>query len=120
VITKFINEIRINKYFSPITYKDEWKYSFTGDGWGDYEEIEDDATKETVESYIIYCKEQIELAKKYLVDTCIHDELDKNFFNQYECETPYCMVSEEKCLQCGCIVVTCGCGYNNEVKEIPV
>ena len=47
---------------------------------------------------------------------CEHDILDENYLYQYECETPYCMVSEEKCLQCGCFIVSCGCGYNNEVE----
>jgi hypothetical protein len=50
-------------------------------------------------------------------EKCEHDILDENYFYQYQCETPYCTVTEEKCLQCGCIVVSCGCGYNNDVRE---
>ena len=46
------------------------------------------------------------------VYNCNHDILDEEYFEQYPCETPYCTVTEEKCLQCGSIVIRCDCGYN--------
>lgn len=56
MIKKFINEIRKNPEYC------EYKYTFLGDGVGDFEEIKDHTTKECLDNYIKYCKDQIVMA----------------------------------------------------------
>jgi hypothetical protein len=66
VIKEYISSISKRKEFSTITFDNETRYSFCGDGCGDFIEIHDSATAETVKSCIDYCKKQIEIAEKYL------------------------------------------------------
>ena len=67
MISKYINQIRFRREWKK-DYSDEYDlYTFYGDGEGDFEtSSEEIANDEIVVSYIMYCKQQIEYAEKYL------------------------------------------------------
>lgn len=57
VIEKYINEIRY----------DDTEYTFFGDGEGDFEQIAININDtKLLKDYILYCREQISLAKQYI------------------------------------------------------
>jgi hypothetical protein len=66
MITRYINKISTINATNYITGDTTTEYSFYGDGNGDFEDIENDATEETLKDYIEFCREQIKIAKEYL------------------------------------------------------
>ena len=64
-IERYINSIQT---YDSLTMDGDVKTKFTfyGDGAGDFEEICDSAPEQIVKEYIKYCKDQIQLAKLYL------------------------------------------------------
>ena len=66
MIKDYINSIGIRKEFNTKKFEDEDYYTFFGDGTGDFQVVSNSSTKEVVEEYIVYCKQQIEIAEKYL------------------------------------------------------
>jgi hypothetical protein len=56
----------ISRYINYIQYNGDGEFVFCGDGSGDFEEHGNHASDNAVKGYIECCKEQIELAEKYL------------------------------------------------------
>jgi hypothetical protein len=50
---------------------------------------------------------------------CRH-EWDGDYIEFGQCETPYCEWIEEYCPKCKRYRVTCGCGYNNFISNLPM
>ena len=53
------------------------------------------------------------------VKACKHDNLSENYVYWGDCPTTYCQWIEKKCLDCGVFIVTCGCGYCNDLDGWP-
>lgn len=65
-IEKFISRIEKDPIVSYALYTPAMeKFTFTGDGAGDFAERAEEATLEVIENYVKYCEQQIELAKEY-------------------------------------------------------
>lgn len=64
-ITQYINSINVEHVLDS-DYNSIEQLQYMGDGVGDFENIGDDTTENCLTQYIIYCKDQINLAKTEL------------------------------------------------------
>jgi len=64
-ITQYINSITVDHVLDS-DYNSIEQLQYMGDGVGDFENIGDDTTDNCLTQYIIYCKDQINLAKTEL------------------------------------------------------
>jgi len=47
------------------------------------------------------------------VELCKHKNLSPNYFGGAACGTPYCIIHETHCLDCGVYISNCGCRVNS-------
>ena len=47
------------------------------------------------------------------VEKCEHSNLSESYYRHIYCGTPYCLGTEDHCLDCGVYISKCGCGCNN-------
>lgn len=66
MISRYINSIDVWNKLDIHTMNTIEEISFVGDGMDDFENRSSETTKECLESYIVYCKDQIEIAEKCL------------------------------------------------------
>jgi hypothetical protein len=66
MIELYINSIRKETYFSNVSFQEEERFTFQGDGEGDFEECSDKTTEHCLENHIDDCLNQIKLAQECL------------------------------------------------------
>lgn len=77
-IEKYINSIGMDRALSHVTFEYEDKFTFLGDGLGDFEERAESTTEECLVNYHRYCLQQISWAKKALEE--LRTKGNKNVF----------------------------------------
>ena len=66
MIQKWINSIRQHNEFDLVTLQDVTSLTFSGDGEGDFEQLDSNADLQTVKEYIQFCHSQIAIAENYI------------------------------------------------------
>lgn len=54
--------------------------------------------------------------KKSNFITCPHTKVYPDYCHTYKCDTPYCMVTETHCIECGYFIAKCGCHSNEGIS----